>query len=122
MKTKKKCATDIGNSRPISVATAASNLREVVIKNSLGEHLQTTSKQFDFKHQHRLKMAIITLKQTLNLFARYLSSNVPAIVSMYLCTHVPSFSGYQKSIDRLNHWTLLKTSLKGGACASRTTT
>ena len=103
IKTKTKCATDIGNYRPISIATAASKLLEIVIENRLGECLQTTSNQFGFKPRHGTEMAIFTLKQTINFFV---SRGSP----MYLC-----FLDAKKAFDRVNHWTLFKKLIERGA-------
>jgi len=102
IKNKKKCASELGNYRPIAIATASSKLLELIMMSRLHNYLMTKDNQFGYKAAHGTEMAVYTLKETISYY-KSLGSPV------YLC-----FLDARKAFDRVNHWTLLKNLIEKG--------
>ena len=96
LKCKNKDATNLGNYRPIAVATTISRLFEHFILFHIKPFLSTSDHQFVFKRGTGTNMCIFLLKQ---------------IISSYLQQGSPSFSVFldaSKAFDRVSHELLFK--------------
>jgi len=90
-KSKKGNISDVGNYRPVSLATIISKLYEHYILACISPLFATTDNQFGFKPKHGTDMCIFLLKQT---------------VSYYVNKETPVFSALldaSKAFDRTNH-------------------
>jgi hypothetical protein len=96
IKNRQKDASDIGNYRPIAIATSVSKILEHVVLNRLHSFLYTTDCQFGFKPNHSTDQCIYVLKETVNY---YISKETP----VFLC-----FMDIRKAYDRVNYWILLE--------------
>lgn len=56
-KSKTKRVPDKGNIRPMSIATAASKLQEMLFRTGVTDCLRTTLNQLEFKPQHGTEIA-----------------------------------------------------------------
>ena len=96
LKCKNKDATNLGNYRPIAVATTISRLFEHFILFHIKPFLSTSDHQFGFKRGTGTDMCIFLLKQ---------------IISSYLQQGSPIFSVFldaSKAFDRVSHELLFK--------------
>ena len=96
LKCKNKDATNVGNYRPIAVATTISKLFEHFILFHIKPFLSTSDHQFGFKRGTGTDMCIFLLKQ---------------IISPYLQEGSPIFSVFldaSKAFDRVSHEFLFK--------------
>ena len=96
LKCKNKDATNVGNYRPIAVATTISKLFEHFILFHIKPFLSTSDHQFGFKRGTGTDMCIFLLKQ---------------IISSYLQQGSPIFSVFldaSKAFDRVSHELLFK--------------
>lgn len=96
VKNKSGDARDIGNYRPIAIATVISKLFERVVLCNIEHCLVTNDNQFGFKSKHSTDMCIFLLKQAISYYVKH-GSPMFAV-----------FLDASKAFDRVNHSSLFK--------------
>ena len=92
----KNISDNLGNYRPIALASVMSKVFEMSLRVKLESYLHSSDYQFGFKANHSTDLCIYTLKEVIDFYKSQYTS-------IYVC-----FMDASKAFDRVNHWLLFK--------------